>query len=75
VLGGYLALLADPDCDVRKVAARGLGELGDRRALQKLRLRAAERSEKRGLFGVLIESNPVCGGPEASEAARKIEAR
>ena len=74
-LGGYLALLADPDCDVRKAAARGLGELRDRRALPRLRERAAERNERRGLFGVLIESKPVCGGPEAAEAVRRLEAR
>ena len=74
VLGGYQALLGDPDCDVRKAAARGLGDLGDRRALPRLKERAAERNEKRGLFGVLIESKPVCGAAEAGEAARKLEA-
>ena len=74
VLGGYQALLGDPDCDVRKAAARGLGDLGDRRALPRLRERAAERNEKRGLFGVLIESKPVCGGAEAGEAVKKLEA-
>ena len=74
-LGGYLTLLGDPDCDVRKAAARGLAELKDRRALPKLRERAEERIERRGLFGVLIESKPVCGGPEAAEAVRKLEAR
>jgi eukaryotic-like serine/threonine-protein kinase len=75
VLGGYLALLDEPDCDVRKAAAHGLRDLGDRRALAKLRTRAAEHKEKRGLFGVLIESTPVCGAVEAGEAVRKIEAR
>jgi eukaryotic-like serine/threonine-protein kinase len=74
-LGGYLALLSDPDCDVRRVAARGLGELKDRRALPRLREKAAERSERRGLFGVLIESKPACGAPEAAEAARRVEGR
>jgi serine/threonine-protein kinase len=75
VLEGYLALLLDPDCDVRKAAARGLGELKDRRALPRLREKAAERNERRGLFGVLVESKPVCGAAEAAEAARRIEAR
>jgi len=74
-MGGYLALLTDPDCDVRKAAARGLGELKDRRALTRLREKAAEKNERRGLFGVIIESKPACGAPEAAEAVRRIEAR
>ena len=73
VLGGYLALLADADCDLRRAAARGLGDLKDKRALPRLKERAAERIEKRGLFGVLIESKPVCGGLEAAEASKKLE--
>jgi serine/threonine-protein kinase len=75
VLGGYLSLLADPDCDVRRAAARGLGELKSRKALPRLREKAAEKNERRGLFGVLIESKPACGAPEAAEAVRRIEAR
>jgi serine/threonine-protein kinase len=74
-LGGYLVLLGDPDCDVRKAAARGLAELKDRRALPKLRERAAEKIVRRGLFGVIIDSRPACGAPEAAEAVRRIEAR
>jgi serine/threonine-protein kinase len=75
VLGAYLTLLADPDCDVRRAAARGLGELRSKKALPRLRERAAEKNERRGLFGVLIESKPACGAPEAAEAVRRIEAR
>jgi serine/threonine-protein kinase len=75
VLGGYLALLSDPDCDVRKAAARGLGELKDRRALPRLKEKAAEKIERRGLFGVILESRPACGAPEAAEAVRRLEAR
>ncbi len=74
-LGGYLALLADPDCDVRRAAARGLGELKDKRALPRLKEKAAEKTERRGLFGVLLESKPACGAPEAADAARKLEGR
>jgi serine/threonine-protein kinase len=75
VLGGYLALLGEPECGVRQAAARGLGELGDRRALPRLRERAAERNVKRGLFGVIVESKAVCGGPEAADAVKRLEAR
>ena len=75
VLAGYLALLGSADCDVRKAAARGLGLLKDRRALPRLKARAAEEVERRGLFGVRLESTPACGAPEAAEAARRIEAR
>jgi len=73
VLGGYLALLGDADCEVRRAAARGLGDLKDKRALPRLKERAAERIEKRGLFGVLIESKPVCGAVDAGEAVKKLE--
>jgi serine/threonine-protein kinase len=69
---GYLALLSDPDCDVRKAATRGLAELRDRRALPKLRERAEVRDQRK-LGSVIIGSKPGCGAVEAGEALRRIE--
>jgi serine/threonine-protein kinase len=71
--GIYVSLLADADCDVRKLAARRLGELGDRTALPALRAAAAAgRTERRFLFGTT--RIPACGAAEAGEAVRKIQA-
>ncbi|WP_232287368.1 serine/threonine-protein kinase [Anaeromyxobacter dehalogenans] len=70
----YGALLADPECDVRRAAARRLGELADPAALPRLREAAAARAEKRGLFGLGSTRVPACGAPEAAEAIRRIEA-
>ena len=71
---GYLALLADPDCEVRKAASRGLGDLRERRALPRLRERAEARDLKK-LGSIIIGSKPSCGAPEAAEAVRRIEGR
>ncbi|WP_245529889.1 serine/threonine-protein kinase [Anaeromyxobacter dehalogenans] len=70
----YGALLSDPECDVRRAAARRLGELADPAALPRLREAAAARTERRGLFGLTSTRVPVCGAPEAAEAVRRIEA-
>jgi serine/threonine-protein kinase len=69
----YGALLLDADCDVRRAAARRLGELGSADALPKLRELAGARKESHGLFGALMRS-PACGAPEAAEAIHRIEA-
>jgi serine/threonine-protein kinase len=71
---GYLALLGDPDCEVRRAASRALGELRERRALPRLRERADARDVRR-LGSIIIGSKPVCGAPEAAEAVRRIEGR
>jgi serine/threonine-protein kinase len=71
---GYLALLAEPDCEVRKAASRGLAELRERRAIQKLRERAEAR-DLRKLGSIIIGSKPACGAAEAGEALRRIEGR
>jgi serine/threonine-protein kinase len=71
---GYLALLADADCDVRRAASRALGELRERRALPRLRERAEARDQRK-LGSVIIGSRPACGAPEAAEAVRRIEGR
>jgi hypothetical protein len=69
----YAALLSDPECDVRRAAARRLGELGDPAALPPLRDAAAARTGRRGLLGRMSRA-PACGAPEAAQAARRIEA-
>ncbi len=71
---GYLALLGEPDCDVRKAASRGLGELRDRRALGRLR-HLAEARDTRRLGSIIIGSKPACGSAEAADAARRVEGR
>jgi serine/threonine-protein kinase len=73
-VGVYVGLLADADCDVRKLAARRLGELGDRSALPALRAAAAAgRTEKKYLFSAPTRI-PACGAAEAGEAVRRIVA-
>jgi HEAT repeat protein len=69
----YGALLADPDCDVRRSAARRLGELGDPAALPRLREAAGAKVEKKGFLGIVSRS-PACGAAEAAEAAKRIAA-
>jgi hypothetical protein len=73
-VGIYLGMLADADCDVRRLAARRLGELGDRAALPALRAAAgAGRTEKKFFFSTPTRI-PACGAPEAGEAVRRIQA-
>ncbi len=68
----YTALLAEPDCDVRRAAARRLGELGDPAAVPALRTAAgAMRNEKR--WSILPVKVPACGASEANEALRRIQ--
>jgi serine/threonine-protein kinase len=69
----YGALLEDGDCDVRRAAARRLGEIGDPAALPLLRRAAAAKVESKGLFGMSKQA-VACGAPDASEAARRIQA-
>jgi serine/threonine-protein kinase len=69
----YGALLVDPDCDVRRAAARRLGEIGDAAAVPRLRKAAQATVETRTFFGQR-RSTPACGAPEADAAARRIEA-
>jgi serine/threonine-protein kinase len=77
-VAAWTALLADPDCELRRAAARRLGELGDAAALPALRKAAAQvqlKSETKGLFGARAPKNvPACGAPDADAAARRIEA-
>jgi hypothetical protein len=70
-VAAYAALLEDPDCDLRRAAARRLGEIGDAQAVPLLRKASLARADSKGLFG---RSAPSCGAPEAGAAARRIEA-
>jgi len=68
-IAGYAALLKDESCDVRRTAARRLGELGDRGALPWLHDLAQETHRMKGLFGARV---PVCGAAEADAAIERI---
>ncbi len=69
----YGALLSDPDCDVRRAAARRLGEIGDPAAIPALKKAAKAKVETKGFFGQ-ARSTPACGAAEADAAAHRIEA-
>jgi serine/threonine-protein kinase len=71
---GYLALLGDADCEVRKAAARAVAELHERRALSRLR-QLSEARDTRRLGSIIIGSKPSCGAVEAAEAIRRVEGR
>jgi serine/threonine-protein kinase len=74
-VAAYAALLGDGDCEIRRAAARRLGEIGDPAALPALRKAAAVRSEVKGV-GIFAKPRlvPACGAPDADAAARRIEA-
>jgi serine/threonine-protein kinase len=69
----YGALLSDTDCDVRRAAARRLGEIGDPAAIPALKKAAQAKVETKGFFGA-VKSSPSCGAADAEAAARRIEA-
>jgi serine/threonine-protein kinase len=69
----YGDLLADADCEIRRAAARRLGEIGDPAAVARLRRAGQAKVETKGFFGQ-VRSAPACGAPEAEAAARRIEA-
>jgi serine/threonine-protein kinase len=71
-VAAYAGLLADSDCDVRRAAARRLGEIGDPGALPALRRAAQARVETKGFFGP--KQAPACAAGDADAAARRIEA-
>ncbi len=70
---GYGVLLADPDCELRRAAARRLGEIGDPAALPALRKAALAKTETKGVFGS-VRQVPACGAADADAAARRINA-
>jgi eukaryotic-like serine/threonine-protein kinase len=69
----YGELLGDADCEVRRAAARRLGEIGDPAALPRLRRAALAKTETKGFFG-RVKTSAACGAPEADAAERRIEA-
>jgi serine/threonine-protein kinase len=73
-LHAYGALLVDDDCEVRRAAARRLGDLGNRDALPGLGALARDTRSVQGLFG-LTHQAPACGADEAREAIQRIQAR
>ena len=70
----YGALLKDDDCEVRRAAARRLGEIGDPAALPRLSAFARETRKMKPLFGQ-VQEVPACGADEAALAIRRIERR
>jgi serine/threonine-protein kinase len=74
-VAAYTPLLADPDCETRRAAARRLGEIGDLAALPALRKAAQARTEVKGT-GLFAKPKqvPACGAPDADAAARRVEA-
>jgi serine/threonine-protein kinase len=71
-VGAYVELLADPDCDVKRAAARRLGDLGSAVAVPKLTELARQTREIRGLFGK-PQSVPACSAVEAEAALKRIQ--
>jgi serine/threonine-protein kinase len=71
-LEAWGALLGDGDCELRKAAARRLGDRGDAAALPRLRELAQAKREVKGLL--FSRQEPACGAAEAAAAARRIEA-
>jgi eukaryotic-like serine/threonine-protein kinase len=69
----YGDLLFGPECDVRRLAARRLGEIGDPQAIPRLRRAAQAQIETKAPFGK-VQKQPACGAPDADAAARRIEA-
>jgi serine/threonine-protein kinase len=68
----YGALLREEDCDVRRAAARRLGELGNPASVPALTQLAHATRKIKGLFG-LPQQVPVCGAVEADAALQRIE--
>jgi hypothetical protein len=70
----HLALLDDPDCAVRREAARRLAELGSSAAIPGLTDLAQSTREIRGLLGK-PQRVPACGATEAQRALAELGGR
>ena len=74
-VAAWAPLLVDPDCDLRRAAARRLGEVGGPAAIPHLRALAERREEQPVLPFLkkeLTRAEPVCGAREAEEALRRV---
>jgi serine/threonine protein kinase len=76
-VAAWAPLLVDGDCDLRRAAARRLGEIGGPAAVPHLRA-LAERREEQPVLPFLkkeiTRAEPVCGAREAEEALKRIQA-
>jgi tRNA A-37 threonylcarbamoyl transferase component Bud32 len=70
-VAAYVALLGDEECEVRRAAARRLGDIGTTAAVPKLSELAKATRPIRGLFGV-AQQVPQCSATEAEAALRRI---
>jgi serine/threonine-protein kinase len=66
-----VALLGDEECEVRRAAARRLGDLGAPAAVPRLTELARATRPLRGLFGA-TQQVPQCSAAEAETALRRI---
>ncbi|HEX9243815.1 MAG TPA: serine/threonine-protein kinase [Anaeromyxobacter sp.] len=73
-VAAWTGLLADSDCELRRAAARRLGELGDAAALAALRKAAQAKTETKGGLFSKPKQTPACGAPDADAAVRRIQA-
>jgi len=75
VVAAWSPLLGEADCDLRRAAARRLGESGSPSAIPHLRA-LAERPDEHSVvaFGKLTRTDPVCGAKEAEEALERLQA-
>jgi eukaryotic-like serine/threonine-protein kinase len=69
----FRELLDDEECEVKRAAARQLGDLGDPSALAKLSELAKARKHER-LLGLFDQTTSACGAPEAASAIKRIKA-
>jgi eukaryotic-like serine/threonine-protein kinase len=67
----YVDLLSDDECEVRRAAARRLGEIGNPAAVPRLTALARATRPVKGLFG-LSQNVPQCSAVEAEAALRRI---
>ncbi|MFL5263191.1 MAG: HEAT repeat domain-containing protein, partial [Anaeromyxobacteraceae bacterium] len=70
-IAAYVSLLGDDECEVRRAAARRLGDIGTPAAVPRLTELARATRPLRGLFGA-TQQVPQCSAAEAEAALRRI---